>query len=128
VLTGAGHRLGTAEVESALVEYEAVAESAVVGIPNELKGQVPFAYVVLRKGYEGNDELKKNLMKHVAKAIGPTARPYDVMFVDDLPKTRSGKIMRRILKNIASGEKEIGDITTLKNPEIVAEINKKMKR
>jgi len=127
VLNVAGHRLGTAEVESALVEYEAVAESAVVGIPNELKGQVPFAYVVLRRGYEGNDELKKSLMKHVSKVIGPTARPHEVMFVEDLPKTRSGKIMRRILKNIASGEEELGDITTLKNPEIVAEISQKMK-
>ncbi|MGC9554440.1 MAG: acetate--CoA ligase [Thermoplasmatota archaeon] len=127
VLNVAGHRLGTAEVESALVEHPAVAESAVVGIPHELKGQVPFAYVVLRKGYQGSDDLKKELIKHVSKVIGPTARPDDVLFVEDLPKTRSGKIMRRILKNIASGEQEIGDITTLKNPEIVDDIARKLR-
>ena len=97
-----------------------------VGIPHELKGQVPYAYVVLRKGFTASEELKKDLIKHVSKVIGPTARPNDVLFVEDLPKTRSGKIMRRILKNIASGEKEVGDITTLKNPEIVDSIVKKM--
>lgn len=128
VLNVAGHRLGTAEVESALVEHPAVAESAVVGIPHEVKGQVPFAYVVLRKGYQGSDDLKKELIKHVSKVIGPTARPDDVLFVADLPKTRSGKIMRRILKNIASGEQEVGDVTTLKNPEIVDDIASQLNR
>ena len=127
VLNVAGHRLGTAEVESALVDHASVAEAAVVGIPHEVKGQVPFAYVVLREGYEGSDDLKKELIRHVSKIIGPTARPSDVLFVDDLPKTRSGKIMRRILKNIASGG-EIGNVTTLKNPEVVDDIASQLKR
>ncbi len=127
VLNVAGHRLGTAEVESALVDHASVAESAVVGVPHEVKGQVPFAYVVLREGYEGSDDLKKDLIGHVSKVIGPTARPSDVLFVEDLPKTRSGKIMRRILKNIASGG-EIGNVTTLKNPEVVDDIAGKLKR
>ncbi|MBS3773364.1 MAG: acetate--CoA ligase [Candidatus Thermoplasmatota archaeon] len=127
VLNVAGHRLGTAEVESALVDHASVAEAAVVGVPHEVKGQVPFAYVVLRGGYEGSDDLKKDLIRHVSKVIGPTARPSDVLFVEDLPKTRSGKIMRRILKNIASGG-EIGNVTTLKNPEIVDDIASQMGR
>jgi acetyl-CoA synthetase len=100
VLNVAGHRLGTAEVESALVDYPSVAEAAVVGIPDEIKGQVPFAYVSLAAGVEPSDDLKDKLMKHVSKIIGPTARPKDIIFSDDLPKTRSGKIMRRVLRNL----------------------------
>ncbi|OYT59084.1 hypothetical protein B6U81_06690 [Thermoplasmatales archaeon ex4484_30] len=115
-----------AEVESALVDHSSVAESAVVGIPHEIKGQVPFAYVVLKEGYSPSEELKKELINHVTKIIGPTARPADILFVHDLPKTRSGKIMRRILRNLASGEKEVGDVTTLRNPEVVDEIKQKL--
>lgn len=122
VINVAGHRLGTAEVESALVSHEAVAESAVVGISHEIKGQVPFAYVVLKEGFEPSEELKTELIKHVAKAIGPTAKPEDILFVRDLPKTRSGKIMRRILKGLAEQGEIIGDVTTLREPAVVDEI------
>ncbi len=125
VLNVAGHRLGTAEVESALVDYPLVTEAAVVGIPDEIKGQVPFAYVSLAAGVEPSDDLKDKLMKHVSKIIGPTARPKDILFSDDLPKTRSGKIMRRVLRNLATKE-EIGDITTLSNPEIVQVIRERL--
>ncbi len=127
VLNVAGHRLGTAEVESALVDYPSVAEAAVVGIPDEIKGQVPFAYVSLAAGVEPSDDLKNKLMKHVSKIIGPTARPKDIIFSDDLPKTRSGKIMRRVLRNLATHE-EIGDITTLRNPEIVQAIRERLEK
>ncbi len=128
VLNVAGHRLGTAEVESALVDHHSVAESAVVGIPHEIKGQAPFAYVVLKEDYSPSDELKKELVAHVTKIIGPTARPVGILFVRDLPKTRSGKIMRRILRNLASGEEQVGDVTTLQNPEIVDEIKGKFEQ
>ena len=127
VLNVAGHRLGTAEVESALVDYPSVTEAAVVGIPDEIKGQVPFAYVSLAAGVETSDDLKDKLMKHVSKIIGPTARPKDIIFSDDLPKTRSGKIMRRVLRNLATHE-DIGDITTLKNPEIVQVIRERLEK
>ena len=127
VLNVAGHRLGTAEVESALVDYPSVTEAAVVGIPDEIKGQVPFAYVSLAAGVEPSDDLKAQLMKHVSKIIGPTARPKDIIFSDDLPKTRSGKIMRRVLRNLATHE-DIGDITTLKNPEIVQVIRERLEK
>jgi acetyl-CoA synthetase len=123
VLNVAGHRLGTAEVESALVDHASVAEAAVVGVPHEVKGQVPFAYVVLRGGYEGSDDLKKDLIRHVSKVIGPTARPSDVLFVEDLPKTRSGKIMRRILKKIAAGRiDELGDTSTIADESVIEEL------
>ena len=127
VLNVAGHRLGTAEVESALVSYDGVAEAAVVGIPHEIKGQAPLAFVVLEESMERNEELKDKLIKHVVKVIGPTAKPEDILFVKDLPKTRSGKIMRRVLRNLAEG-KEIGDVTTLRNPEIVDEIKETLKK
>jgi acetyl-CoA synthetase len=127
VLNVAGHRLGTAEVESALVDYPSVTEAAVVGIPDEIKGQVPYAYVSLATGVEPSDDLKDKLMKHVSKIIGPTARPKDIIFSEDLPKTRSGKIMRRVLRNLATNE-EIGDITTLRNPEIVQVIQEQLKK
>ncbi|MCX7757319.1 MAG: acetate--CoA ligase [candidate division WOR-3 bacterium] len=112
VLNVAGHRLGTAEVESALVAHPAVAEAAVIGIPHEVKGDVPKAYVTLKVGYTPSEELKQELKEWVAKEIGPIARPEEIEFRDKLPKTRSGKIMRRLLKAEALG-KPIGDISTL---------------
>jgi acetyl-CoA synthetase len=112
VLNVAGHRLGTAEVESALVAHAAVAEAAVIGVPHEVKGDVPKAYVTLKVGFTKSEELKKELKDWVSKEIGPIARPEEIEFRDKLPKTRSGKIMRRLLKAEALG-KPIGDISTL---------------
>jgi len=128
VINVAGHRLGTAEVESALVSHPAVAEAAVVGISHEIKGQTPFAYVVLKEGMQESEELKKELIKHVVKVIGPTAKPEDILFVRDLPKTRSGKIMRRILRGLAEKGEIIGDITTLRDPDIVHEIKEHLEK
>ena len=121
VLNVAGHRLSTMEMESALVDHEAVAEAAVVGKPDEVKGQVPIAYVILESGREASDELASELRAHVGKIIGPIGKPAAVRFTDDLPKTRSGKIMRRILKKLEKGE-SAGDTSTLRNPDIVEEI------
>ncbi len=112
VLNVAGHRLGTAEIESALVAHPAVAEAAVIGIPHEVKGDVPKAFVVLKVGYKPSEELKNELKEWVSKEIGPIARPEEIEFRDKLPKTRSGKIMRRLLKAEALGL-PIGDISTL---------------
>uniref|UniRef100_A0A7V3PTU4 Acetate--CoA ligase n=1 Tax=candidate division WOR-3 bacterium TaxID=2052148 RepID=A0A7V3PTU4_UNCW3 len=112
VLNVAGHRLGTAEIESALVAHPAVAEAAVIGIPDEVKGDVPKAYVTLKVGYQPSDALVEELKKWVAQEIGPIARPESIEFRDKLPKTRSGKIMRRLLKAEALG-KPVGDISTL---------------
>ncbi len=112
VLNVAGHRLGTAEIESALVAHAAVAEAAVVGVPDEIKGDVPKAYVTLKVGFEKSDALKDELKKWVSTEIGPIARPDSIEFRDKLPKTRSGKIMRRLLKAEALG-KPVGDISTL---------------
>jgi acetyl-CoA synthetase len=112
VLNVAGHRLGTAEVESALVSHPAVAEAAVIGIPHEIKGDVPKAHVVLKIGFTASEKLEKELKEWVSKEIGPIARPEWIEFRDKLPKTRSGKIMRRLLKAEALG-KPIGDISTL---------------
>jgi acetyl-CoA synthetase len=112
VLNVAGHRLGTAEVESALVSHPAVAEAAVIGVPHEVKGDVPKAYVTLKVGFKSSDELTKELKEWVSKEIGPIARPEWIEYRDKLPKTRSGKIMRRLLKAEALG-KEVGDISTL---------------
>ncbi|MEN9979144.1 MAG: acetate--CoA ligase [candidate division WOR-3 bacterium] len=112
VLNVAGHRLGTAEIESALVAHPAVAEAAVIGIPDEVKGDVPKAYVTLKVGYQPSDALADELKKWVAQEIGPIARPESIEFRDKLPKTRSGKIMRRLLKAEALG-KPVGDISTL---------------
>jgi len=112
VLNVAGHRLGTAEVESALVAHPAVAEAAVIGVPHEVKGDVPKAYVVLKVGFTPSEELAKELKEWVAKEIGPIARPEEIEFRDKLPKTRSGKIMRRLLKAQALGL-PIGDTSTL---------------
>jgi len=118
VLNVSGHRIGTAEVESALVAHAAVAEAAAVGIPHEVKGEAIRTYVVLRKEFKPSTELKEELKKWVGVEIGPIARPEEIWFVDDLPKTRSGKIMRRVIKAKARGE-PVGDISTLANPEAV---------
>jgi len=112
VLKVSGYRLGTAEVESALVSHPAVAEAAVIGLPHELKGQAIHAFVLLRHDYVASPELAEELRQHVGSEMGPIAKPEDVKFVDQLPKTRSGKIMRRVLKARAQGLPE-GDISTL---------------
>ncbi len=130
VLNVSGHRLGTAEVESALVAHESVAEAAVVGFPHDIKGQGIFAYVILNPDYEGIDdgEIEGILQKQVRQAIGPIAKPDRVMAVPGLPKTRSGKIMRRILRKVAANEFEaLGDITTLADPSVVEKIIAKRK-
>jgi acetyl-CoA synthetase len=121
VINVSGHRMGTAEVESALVSHAAVAESAVVGFPHEIKGQGIYAYVVLKGGNEYTDELKKDLVKHVRNEIGPIASPDVIQWAPEgLPKTRSGKIMRRILRKIAEGEPDkVGDVSTLADPSVV---------
>jgi acetyl-CoA synthetase len=118
VLNVAGHRIGTMEVESALVDHPAVAEAAVVGRAHELKGQALAAFVTLKEGQAASDKLRDELKGHVAKKIGSLARPDDILFTADLPKTRSGKIMRRLLKDIAEG-RALGDTTTLADPGVV---------
>jgi len=120
VINVSGHRIGTAEVESALVSHPSVAEAAVVGMPHEIKGQGIYAFVTLKAGISKTDDLKKTLVAHVRKEIGPIATPDKIQFTDGLPKTRSGKIMRRILKKIAAGDvRELGDTTTLADPSVV---------
>jgi acetyl-CoA synthetase len=121
VLNVAGHRIGTMEVESALVDHPRVAEAAVVGRPHEIKGQAVAAFVTLRDGAHGSESLVAELKDHVVKKIGAIARPDDVIFSADLPKTRSGKIMRRLLRDIAEG-KTLGDTTTLADPAVVARL------
>ena len=121
VLNVAGHRIGTMEVESALVDHPRVAEAAVVGRPHEIKGQAVAAFVTLKEGTQGTEMLVAELKEHVVKKIGAIARPDDVIFTADLPKTRSGKIMRRLLRDIAEG-KTLGDTTTLADPAVVAKL------
>ena len=121
VLNVAGHRIGTMEVESALVDHPAVAEAAVVGKAHELKGQAVAAFVTLKEGYDASDALKREIGEHVVRKIGAIARPDDILFAGDLPKTRSGKIMRRLLKDIAEG-RALGDTTTLADPSVVARL------
>ncbi|MCS7051382.1 MAG: acetate--CoA ligase, partial [Thermomicrobium sp.] len=123
VLNVAGHRLGTMELESALVSHPAVAEAAVIGVHHDIKGQVPVAFVSVRAGYSPSDELGEELRRHVAETIGAIARPERVIFVADLPKTRSAKIMRRLLRDIAEG-RVLGDTTTLTDPSVVEEIKR----
>ena len=118
VINVAGHRIGTMEVESALVDHPAVAEAAVVGRTHEIKGQAIAAFVTLREGTHGTKALADDLKEHVVKKIGAIARPDDILFTADLPKTRSGKIMRRLLRDIAEG-KALGDTTTLADPTVV---------
>ena len=122
VVNVSGHRLGTAEVESALVSHPAVAEAAVVGRPDEVKGQSIVAFVTLEGNRQGSDELLTELRQHVTKEIGAIARPDDIRFADALPKTRSGKIMRRLLRNIAAGEEAAGDISTLEDKSVVEKL------
>ncbi|MHB9028455.1 MAG: acetate--CoA ligase [Candidatus Latescibacterota bacterium] len=120
VINISGHRIGTAEVESALVSHAAVAEAAVVGYPHEIKGQALYAFVTVNDGVEKSEDLKKDLVKHIRKEIGPIATPDKIQFADALPKTRSGKIMRRILKKIAANDvNELGDTSTLLDPGVV---------
>lgn len=123
VLNVSGHRLGTAEVESALVSHSAVAEAAVVGRPHEIKGQAVVAFVTVKEGYDASDALAKELRNHVAKAIGAIAKPDDIRFAAALPKTRSGKIMRRLLKEICAGGEVKGDTTTLEDLSVVAQLS-----
>jgi acetyl-CoA synthetase len=122
VINVSGHRLGTAEVESALVSHEAVAEAAVVGRPDELKGQAIAAFVTLEGGRSGSDEMKEELRAHVTKEIGALAKPDDIRFTDALPKTRSGKIMRRLLREIAAGGEVAGDVTTLEDLSVLEKL------
>ena len=121
VLNVAGHRIGTMEVESALVDHSDVAEAAVVGCTHKIKGQAVAAFVTIREGVSPSDELIEELKKHVVKKIGAIARPDSILFASDLPKTRSGKIMRRLLRDIADG-KTLGDTTTLADPSVVARL------
>jgi acetyl-CoA synthetase len=125
VINVSGHRMGTAEVESALVSHPKVAEAAVVGFPHEIKGQGIYAFVTLNSGEEKSDALKKELVKHVRSEIGPIAAPDKIHYAEGLPKTRSGKIMRRILKKIAAGDVDnLGDVSTLAEPNVVDELIK----
>jgi len=123
VLNVAGHRLGTSEVESALVSHPAVAESAVVGRPDELKGQAVVCFVTVKTGTPATPELREELRKHVRTIIGPVATPDEIRFAEALPKTRSGKIMRRLLKEIASGNQIVGDTTTLEDFSILSKLS-----
>ena len=122
VINVSGHRLGTAEIESALVSHPAVAEAAVVGRPDDLKGQAIAAFVTLEGGRTGSDELKNELRSHVAKEIGALAKPDDIRFTDALPKTRSGKIMRRLLRELAGGSQIAGDTTTLEDFSVLEKL------
>jgi acetyl-CoA synthetase len=124
VLNVAGHRIGTMEVESALVDDHRVAEAAVVGKTHELKGQALAAFVTLKEGYEPSDQVADELKQHVVEKIGAIARPDAILFTADLPKTRSGKIMRRLLKDIAEG-RTVGDTTTLADPEVVRKLKER---
>ena len=123
VINVSGHRMGTAEVESALVSHPSVAEAAVVGMPHDIKGQGIYAYVTVNTGVETDDALKKALVAHVRKEIGPIASPDVIQWAPGLPKTRSGKIMRRILKKIAADDiNELGDTSTLADPSVVDDL------
>jgi acetyl-CoA synthetase len=124
VLNVSGHRIGTAEVENAINEHESVIESAVVGYPHEIKGQGIYAYVILNPNYSKSEtDLRTEILATVTKIIGPIAKPDKIQLVKGLPKTRSGKIMRRILRKIAEGElNNLGDTTTLLDPGVVEEI------
>jgi acetyl-CoA synthetase len=124
VINVSGHRIGTMEVESALVSHPSVTEAAVVPFPHEIKGQALYGFVTLIGGVQKSEELRKELALHVGKEIGPIARPDKIQFADALPKTRSGKIMRRILKAIAEGREQLGDTTTLADPSVVDELVK----
>jgi acetyl-CoA synthetase len=123
VLNVAGHRIGTAEVESALVSHPNVAEAAVVGRPDELKGQALVVFVTLKQGVKASPELREILRQHVGREIGPVAKPDEIRFAEALPKTRSGKIMRRLLKQIAVGGEIKGDTTTLEDLSVLTKLS-----
>nr|WP_297437988.1 hypothetical protein [Thermococcus sp.] len=123
MLNVSGHRIGTAEIEHALVLHPAVAEAAVIGRPDEIKGEVPVAFVILKENCIPKEILKKELIDYVRETLGPIASPAEVFFVNKLPKTRSGKIMRRVLKSLASG-KGLGDLSTLEDEASVEEIKR----
>ena len=127
VMNVSGHRLSTIELESALVEHPAVAEAAATAAPDALTGQTPLCFVLLRGGYEPSDALAAELREWIGEKIGKIARPKAVIIVDDLPKTRSGKIMRRLLKDIAEG-RDLGDTTTLRDPAVVEELKTEGRR
>ncbi|MGB0415670.1 MAG: AMP-binding enzyme, partial [Coraliomargarita sp.] len=123
VVNVSGHRIGTAELESVFVEHQDVAESAVVGVPHEIKGQGLIAFVTVIQGRDHDDNLRKELVEMIDKSIGKFARPERILFSSDLPKTRSGKIMRRLLRDIAEG-KELGNTTTLADPSVVEQLKR----
>jgi acetyl-CoA synthetase len=128
VINVSGHRLGTAEIESALVSHHSVSEAAVVGFPHDIKGQGIYAYVTLKDGEVGSETLHQDLLNTVSKVISPIAKPESIQWAPNLPKTRSGKIMRRILRKIAANEIDnLGDTSTLADPSAVEELisNKK---
>jgi acetyl-CoA synthetase len=125
VINCSGHRLGTMEIESAIVGVPGVAEAAVVGGAHDVKGEAVYAYVITEDGYDGDEALREAIVEGVEEAIGPIARPEEVVFTPELPKTRSGKIMRRLLEDIANGA-ELGDTSTLRNPEVVEDIQAKV--
>lgn len=123
VIIVSGHNLSTAEIESSLVEHPSVAEAAVVGYPHDVKGYGLYAFVILNEGVEGTRQLEQECIKIVRSKIGPIATPDFIQFTSGLPKTRSGKIMRRILRKIAAGEHDqLGDVTTLADPSVVQDI------
>jgi acetyl-CoA synthetase len=123
VVIVSGHNLGTAPIENAINEHEKVAESAIVGYPHEVKGKSLYAFVILNNDEDASEKLKEEIRKQVAKVIGAIAKPEKIQFVPELPKTRSGKIMRRILRKIAANQTEdLGDISTLENEDIVKKI------
>jgi acetyl-CoA synthetase len=125
VINVSGHRLGTMEIESAVVGVEGVAEAAAVGGDHEMKGEAVYVYVILEDGYEEGAEMEAAIVEGVEESIGPIARPEEVIFTPELPKTRSGKIMRRLLEDIANGD-ELGNTSTLRNPDVVEDIAKKL--
>ena len=122
VMNVSGHRIGTMEVESAIVAHDKVAESAVVGRPDDLTGTAIVAFVTPKGGVKADDKLAQELRNHVAKQIGPIAKPSDIRFTDALPKPRSGKIMRRLLRDIAAGTEQVGDTTTLEDYSVLAHL------
>src|SRR5947207_7383910 len=124
VMNISGHRVSTMEVESALVDHRAVAEAAVIGRTHEIKGQAIAAFVTIKAGIQATDQLRDEIKAHVAKKIGALARPDDIIYSAELPKTRSGKIMRRLLRDVAEG-RALGDTTTLADASVVAELKKK---
>lgn len=124
VIKVAGHRITTGELEAAVNLHSDITECAAIGIPDEIKGEVPVVFIVY-KGQKSIDEVKKETIEHIKEEIGPIALPKEVYLVEDLPKTRSGKIMRRILRKLFTGE-ELGDLSTLANPEIVEKIKRKI--